>query len=662
MNFKFVTKPEIYELFPEAKIAGLLISGLKKKSFPAGAIATIINNQLELTSRISSTIKLRKEIRDWTRVIEKIGLNSKEVIPAHTALINRVLKQRRLPSINPIVDLYNIISIRNIIPIGGHDLTSRNEITLGHTSGKEQYQGMGQEGPEKIAADEFAYLDERNNQVLTRHLIWRQSDFSKITEASHDIFLPIDDIPGIRSFKELEMIANELIELMSAFYDFDWAFGIVNKYNPTLELRSTPQKISGTKLDILLKKPQIDTSEESINKFFDRKLDLIYPDKESFVKALRSGNQLSFYIGADATGPRLHLGHIIPVTKMRQLQKMGHRVIFLIGDFTARIGDPTDKTAARVMLTEEQIAENAIYFKSQIARYIDFEDERNPAGLVFNSFWNSNLKLGDVISLASNFTVQQMIERDMFQTRLKENKPIYLHEFLYPLIQGYDSVYMQIDGEFGGRDQTFNMLAGRNLSKNLLGIDKFVITTHFLLSEDGKNKMSKSIGNCIFIDDTAEQKFIKVMSIPDNMIEHYYQMATDKTDEEITEITARLNSGADPMQIKKDLAYEIVRLNDGTKSAKQARTYFEKTIQNNEVPEGIKTVPVSEAAGGGKLDLKTVMVKYKLAPSNSEAKRLIRSGAVEVNQQKITELDQQLDATINNVIKVGKKLWLKITP
>lgn len=398
------------------------------------------------------------------------------------------------------------------------------------------------------------------------------------------------------------------------------------------------------------------TDKNELDKFFDHKLDQIYPSTKNLRERLESGERLKFFIGADATGPRLHIGHLLPVMKLRHLQKLGHEVIFLVGDFTARLGDPTDKSETRTVLSEEEVNSNASRFKDQIARYIDFDGGDNPAKLVFNSEWNSKLSFADVINLASNTTVQQMIERDMFQERMNEKKPIFLHEFLYPLIQGYDSVHMEVDGEFGGRDQTFNMLMGRTLLKNMKHKDKFVITTHFLLSSDGETKMSKSIGNCIFIDDSPEDKFAKVMAIPDDLVEHYYKFATNKSLEEIEMIMKDIEN-QDPMEAKKQLAYEIVVVHDGEESASTAREYFENTVQNNEAPDNAKELSKSEI--GEKISLMDLVIKTGIVPSNGEIKRLIRAGAVEVNGNTHTELDFELTVNELEYARIGKKNWVK---
>lgn len=406
----------------------------------------------------------------------------------------------------------------------------------------------------------------------------------------------------------------------------------------------------------------VDTTKESIDRFFDDKIDSILPSKEEFRKLLESGKRLTFYMGADVTAPRLHIGHTIPFLKMSHLQKMGHKIIFLIGDFTGRIGDPTDKSAARTKLTDQEVEANTQAFIQQIKTIFDFNNKENPPEIKFNSTWNSNLSFKDIIELASNFTVQQMIERDMFQKRLKDNKPIYLHEFLYPLIQGYDSVAMEVDGEFGGSDQTFNMLAGRTLVKNILKKEKFIITMKLLLSADGVNKMSKSIGNCIFITDSNHEKFGKIMSLPDNLLIHYFELLTDLNSEELDTLKTRIT--IEPMLVKKELAYKVVAMFDGEERASEAKTNFEKTVQNKEIPTEIPTFErknlENQLNPEEKILLKDFITAIGLTASNSESKRLIAENAVEIDQQKKTDPNELINPEEVSLIKVGKRNWKKL--
>ena len=267
--------------------------------------------------------------------------------------------------------------------------------------------------------------------------------------------------------------------------------------------------------------------------------------REELAKRLEKGERLRVYHGIDPTGPLLHIGHAVTLRKLRQFQDLGHEVILLIGDFTAQIGDPTGRTTERVPLTPEQVKENAKNYQKQAAKILDFKSKENPVQVRFNSDWLAKLSFKEVVQLAMQFTVQQMIERDMFQVRLKDNKPIGLHEFLYPLMQGYDSVAMDVDLEVGGSDQLFNMLAGRDLIRNLKNKSKCVLTTPLLEGLDGR-KMSKTYGNFVAVTDEPNDMFGKVMSLRDELITRYFEICTDVSKMEINKIADEMKHGGNP--------------------------------------------------------------------------------------------------------------------
>ncbi|OQX51424.1 tyrosine--tRNA ligase [candidate division CPR3 bacterium 4484_211] len=383
-------------------------------------------------------------------------------------------------------------------------------------------------------------------------------------------------------------------------------------------------------------------------------IDSIYPSKEAAEKMLTGGKQISIYIGVDPSGPQIHLGHAVVLRKLREFQNLGHKVIFLIGDFTGMIGDPTDKTAARVQMTPQEVKKNAQTYRDQVSILIDFKGD-NPAEIKFNSTWLSKLAFGDLIELASHFTVQQMLERDMFQKRIKQNRPIYLHEFFYPLMQGYDSVAMNVDAEIGGTDQTFNMLAGRNLMKSLKNKEKLVFTCPLLLGTDGR-KMSKSLGNTINVWDSPKDMYGKLMSVKDELIINYLMMCTDYGQEEISNFQEQLDQGENPMEIKKLLAYTVTKFYHGEKEAEKAEAFFKKVVQEGQIPQEIPIIKVKK----NKTNIVDLLAVYNLCSSKAEAKRLIKQGGVEVNGEKITSTELTVDATKKPVIKVGKRKFVKI--
>jgi len=397
------------------------------------------------------------------------------------------------------------------------------------------------------------------------------------------------------------------------------------------------------------------TDEKLINEFLERGVAEIFPDKEIFRKKLLSGKKIRVYCGFDPSAPSLHIGNAILINKLAELQRLGHEVIFLIGDFTGMIGDPTDKTATRKKLTREEVLENAKNYQKQAAAYLFFDGE-NPATVKYNSEWNDKLSFKDLIEVSSNFTAQQMLARDMFQERIKEGKPIYFHEFLYPLAQAYDSVAMDVDLEIGGNDQMFNMLCGRDLLKAMKNKEKFVLTMKLLADNEGK-KMGKSEGNVVWLDDTPENMFGKVMSWPDGVIGIGYELCTNIPSDEVKEIYKELESGkTNPRDLKIKLAREITKINHGEKEAQKAQQYFEKVFSKKEMPEEIETVEVKKGE-----NIVDIMVKSGLSESKSDARRKIEQGGVSIDGEVVKDFQIKLNEEYQDkIIKVGKRHFRKI--
>jgi tyrosyl-tRNA synthetase len=402
------------------------------------------------------------------------------------------------------------------------------------------------------------------------------------------------------------------------------------------------------------------TDEKRIEEVLTRSISKIYPSKEMLKNALSSGKKMRVYIGIDPTATDVHLGHSTNYILLKKFHELGHKIIVLIGDFTAQIGDPSDKTSLRKKLSVLEVKNNLKTFKKQIGKIIDFNDKKNPVQFAFNSKWLAKMPFGQVMDLASNFTMQQMMERDMFQKRVKENKPIYMHEFFYPLMQGYDSVALKADIEIGGTDQTFNMLAGRILVKNLQGREKFVITTTLLENPITKEKlMSKSLGTGVGVDESPIEMYGKIMAQAD---ENISQLFMDCTYLEIAEINKIKLNLKNPRDLKMKLAYEIVKIYHGEKKAEEAEESFIKTFQKKEIPDEME-----EIKGEGSLG--SLLVSRKIIVSMSEWRRLVDEGAVKKlyekepfdktksKEEKIT--DAKINANIG-VYKIGKRRFVKI--
>ncbi|MFA6340764.1 MAG: tyrosine--tRNA ligase [Candidatus Paceibacterota bacterium] len=396
----------------------------------------------------------------------------------------------------------------------------------------------------------------------------------------------------------------------------------------------------------------ISTDPKRIEEFLTRGVENVFPNKEFVKKQLESGKKLKMYLGIDPTGPTLHLGHMIPLKKLAEFQALGHEVILLIGDFTAMIGDPTDKTSARKKLTRREVLDNCRIYKKQTSVFLKFGF--GGAKLKYNSKWLAKLSFAELIELASHLTLSQNIKRSMFQERLKQEKDIYLNEFLYPLMQGYDSVAMDVDGEIGGNDQMFNMLVGRDLLKKLKNKEKFVITMKLLEDTSGK-KMGKTEGNMISIIDDEFEMFGKVMSWTDGMILPSFELCTNISMEEIADIKKQLEGGMNPRDAKMRLAKEIVKIYHGEEKADKAEKNFIETFKKGGLPENLEEIKVES----GKL-LSETLVSAKIVDSKSEFRRLVLENAVSnaLNNEKITDQNYKVEKEIT--LKIGKKRFVKI--
>jgi tyrosyl-tRNA synthetase len=396
------------------------------------------------------------------------------------------------------------------------------------------------------------------------------------------------------------------------------------------------------------------TDQEKIDHLLNRGVENVYPSREFMEARLKEGEPLTLYLGIDPTGPDLHMGHAIVLRKMREFQELGHKLILLIGDFTGMIGDPTDKSATRVRLTREQVLENAKNYQVQAAKLLVMEGE-NAVEVKYNSDWLGKMTFADVVELASHFTVQQILERDMFHNRMKEGKPIHLHEFLYPLMQGHDSVAMNVDGEIGGNDQTFNMLAGRDLMKSVQGKEKFVITTKLLSDQTGK-KMGKSEGNMITLADSADDMFGKVMSWTDGMILSGFELCTLVSDVELKEIEKEFKGGANPRDLKARLGRAVVELYHGAELAQKASDNFDQMFKKKEMPDEIPEFKVETEKG-----VIDVLVESGLVKSKSEARRAIDGKGVKVDGEVVEGYDTVITPTDDGVVvQKGKRHFVRV--
>ncbi|MBU0619077.1 tyrosine--tRNA ligase [Patescibacteria group bacterium] len=390
---------------------------------------------------------------------------------------------------------------------------------------------------------------------------------------------------------------------------------------------------------------------DKIGELLSRRIDKIYPSKKALEKALRSGKKLRLYQGFDPSKPDLHIGHLVGLLTMKQFQDLGHEVIFLIGDFTGRVGDPTGKLKTRQALTEKQINANAKTYQEQAGMVLKFSG-KNPVKMKFNSHWWKTYGSEKFLEIGNHLTVQQLIERDMFQARLKKGQPIHLSEFLYPLLQGYDSVAMAVDLEIGGTDQVFNMMMGRNLTKIYLNKEKFVVTTQLLVDSQG-SKIGKTEGNAISLVSSPDQFYGQIMSLRDEAIVPCFRLITQTPIEQINQAAQDLKNGQKQMVWKKQLAFELVKMLHDQSTAQSAQKAFEQTFQKKQA-----VTPKSYQMPTAKANIIDVLVNSSLVQSRGQAKRLIDQGAVEVNQQVITDTKYILKS--GETIRCGKHRFIKI--
>lgn len=376
--------------------------------------------------------------------------------------------------------------------------------------------------------------------------------------------------------------------------------------------------------------------------------------EDDLVQKLKDKKILTIKVGFDPTAPDLHLGHTVILRKMRQFQDLGHKVIFLIGDFTGRIGDPSGKNKTRPPLTDNEIKENAQTYKDQVYKVLD------PQKTIvdFNSRWGDSMSAADMIKLAAQSTVARMIERDDFSKRYKNNQPISIHEFLYPLMQGYDSVELEADIELGGTDQKFNLLVGRDLQRNSDISPQTIITLPLLEGLDGVKKMSKSEQNYIGITESADEIFGKTMSISDEIMFKWFDLLSLRPPSDIDGLKKSIDNGANPRDAKIELAYELAERFTSTKDAEEAKENFFKKFAKNELPTNIeeKEIPFS-----GELALPNILKDLGMVTSTSEALRLIKQGAVKIDQNKVESKDFKIEQNKKTLIQVGKKKFIYLS-
>ncbi len=396
---------------------------------------------------------------------------------------------------------------------------------------------------------------------------------------------------------------------------------------------------------------EINTDPKKIEEVLSRNVDQVLPQKAK-LKGLMQKRRIRLYLGVDPTGSKLHLGHTITLRKLQSFADLGHEAILVVGTGTVLAGDPSQREEARDRITEKEIKENIKTWKKQTSRILDFSKVK----IKYNGDWLLKLGLREIIDIASNISATRLFQRDMFQKRMGKGDTVWMHEILYPILQGYDSVAMNVDLEIGGTDQVFNMLIGRELQQKIRNKEKFVLTCPMILGVDGKT-MSKSSGNCIWIEDRAGEMFGKIMSIPDNLIIPYFELLTDVSLKIIQSYKQGLKSRkTNPRDLKEKLAFEVVKLYHSVKEAKKAEGEFAKVFQKKELPSVVPGAKI----GREKMNILDLLVKLKMASSKSEAKRLILQKGVRIEGETQTEWQKIVKIKKGLIVQVGKRKFVKL--
>lgn len=670
---KFTIDRAVFKRFPNVYVGVVVAYGLNLDMVDDEAIDVLLDNAMgDLTQRFKNVEQLRADpaIKAWREAFTALGYNPNKFPSSIEALAGRALKGK-MPRVNPVVDVANSVALKYLLPIGAHDLgRAEGDLALRPAREGDFFTPRGEEeAPERPDPGEFVYIDD-SGEVRTRRWVWRQGNNAKIEEDTTAVFFPIDGWNGVND-DAVRAATDALAELVQTLFSapvqtfhldaehpgVSWQEGGPDsgERRRSSDRRTEPRGlpiVSEVRERIAPAAPQVSVDEDIIQDILKRgTVDIIV--REDLEKALRSGRQLRVKFGIDPTSSKVHLGRAVPIRKMRQFQRLGHHTIIIIGDFTGMVGDASDKEATRTMLTREQVSQNMATYIDQINSILD----AGPVEYRHNSEWLDSLDFHEIIGLASQFTVAQMLQRENFAERWRDEKPIGLQELMYPLLQGYDSVAIEADVELGGTDQLFNLLAGRTIQRAYGQKPQDIITNLLIPGLDGR-KMSSSWGNTTNIVDDPNDMFGKLMSISDEQMPTYFEMTTDLPLSDVATINEAVRCNElHPMEAKKRLASEVVKLYHGQAAADEARAGFERVFQKRDLPEEIPTVLLKDTAPRQLLDL---LIQTGLAPSRKQARQLVDQGGVSVNGEKMSDPFTEIVPTPGMVVKKGSRNFVKL--
>lgn len=574
--------------------------------------------------------------------MKSLGVNSSKFPCSIEAILTRIMKKGEFPSISPVVDLGNYISVKYNVPVGVHDIDSLDDdLCVRLATLDDCKEESNQYDSDKIVEGEPVYAVGRS--VRTRRWLWRQMPAGRVTETSTNFIFPIDGFVGNKDI--IDAACDELVALIRKIFNVEAESGRITSEESEFRFGSMTdeEKAIEDQIAIMLKGVAQYTTVSQIRK--------------KVSDALKDNRPLRIKLGLDPSAPDIHLGHSVVLRKIRQLQDLGHVAVIIIGDFTGMIGDPTGKSATRKQLTREQVEKNANTYMEQIFKIID----RDKTEVYYNSQWLSKMSFADVIELASKCTVARMLERDDFNNRYTTHQPLSVHEFFYPLMQAYDSVAIKADIELGGTDQTFNILMGRNIQRDYGQEPQLTLFMPLLEGIDGKDKMSKSLGNYIGISEAPAVIFEKVMKIPDAMIIKYFNLCTDIHPAKVAELQRKLEADANPRDIKMILAREITTLYAGAEAAVEAEMRFKSVFQQNQIPDDAPIVIVDSCEGvSDGNQLTTALVRDGYYESKSQIRRLFQQGGATWNNERVTDINSLVITNKEHILKLGKSNFFRV--
>ncbi len=583
-----------------------------------------------------------KDVLDaWQTAFANLDLLKSGVQVSLANMLDRiVIDGKDLAPVHPLVDFYNQFVLEQGIAVGAYDLDRvGEEVTLKMATGNETFLQLGKSEYVNVEPDEVILTDE--NETMCRFWVWKQSETTKIRKFTKNILFRFE-VQGMDR-PEAELAILKFLEAVKGKFAAKSAdFVKLNAAKPEAEI-ALPKLVIESKARLNTVKELMHRGVAEVN---------VYDD---LTEKLLSGLKLRIKFGIDPTGADLTLGHAVPLRKLKQFQQAGHQIVLLFGTFTGQIGDPTGKSQTRKQLTKDDVLQNTKTYLEQAAKILDTKDIE----LVYNHEWLEGMSFADVLQLAGNFTVAQMLERDMFHERMKNGKEINLVEFMYPLMQGYDSVPIKADVEIGGTDQLFNMMCARPIQKRFGLEPQNVMTVPLMVGLDGKEKMSKSLGNYIALNDSAKDMYGKTMSIPDHLIVNYFELATDLPMTEIKEIETMLHLGSiNPRDLKMRLAREIVTEFYDAEAAKYEEEQFITVFQKGELPDEIPLFEFDEA----EMPIIELLLKCNLIATSSEGRRLIDGGGLKLNDAKVTDINLIVDLASENLLQAGKRKFARVGP